>query len=66
MWRKLQIQTNTEPPPGFNIELAEDPSIKSGLTQEAVEDEEISLPGGESLALDPAGDKISILGYDIS
>ena len=39
--RKLQAQTKTVPLPGFNISPAEDPSIISGLTQEAVEDEDI-------------------------
>ena len=43
--RKIQSQTNTAPPPGFNIASVEEPSITSGLTQETVEDEDISLLG---------------------
>ena len=53
--RKLKAFTKTAPPPGFNIELAEDLSIKSGLVQEVVEDEDISLLDGASLALEPEG-----------
>ena len=49
-------------PPGFNIAPSEDPSIASLITQEVVEDEDISLLGGASLALDPAEDYISLLG----
>ena len=49
-------------PPGLNIAPAEDPSITPGLTQEAVEYEDILLLGGTSLTLDPAGDDISLLG----
>ena len=56
--RKLQARTNKVPPPGFNIEPAKDPSMKSGLTQESSEDEDASLLGGASLALDPSGDDI--------
>ena len=64
--RKLQTQTNTTPLPGFNIAPAEDPSITSVLTQEAVEDEDMSLLVGSSLALDPAGDDISLLDNETS
>ena len=63
---KLQAQTNTAPPPGLNIEASEDPSITSGLAQEAVEDEDISLLGVASLAIDPAEDNISLLGDETS
>ena len=35
--RKLQTLKETAPPPGFNIELSEDPSITAGITQEAAE-----------------------------
>ena len=56
--RKLQAQTKTAPSPGFNIAPDEDPCIISGLTQEDVEDEYISLLGGASLAIDPAEDDI--------
>ena len=56
--RKLQVQTNTAPPAGFNISPTEDPSITSGLTKEYVEGEDISLLGGSSLALEPEGDNI--------
>ena len=51
--RKLQARTKTAPPPGFNIALVEDPSITSVLTQKSVENEYISLLGGESLYFDP-------------
>ena len=51
----------TAPLPGFNIAPADDPSVTSGLKQEAVEDEDISLLGEASLALDPSGDNISLL-----
>ena len=60
--RKLQTRTKAAPPPGFNISPDEDPYITSGLTQEYVEDEDISILGGALLALDPAGDNISLLG----
>ena len=49
-------------PPGLNIAPVEYPSIKSGLNQETSEDNDDSLLGGASLALDPAGDDISFLG----
>ena len=49
-------------PPGFNIAPVEEPSITSGLTQEAVEDEDISLLGGSPLALDQAREDISLIG----
>ena len=62
MGRKLQSLTKTAPTTGFNIAPSEDPPIKSGLTQEAVEDEDISLLGRASLALYSAGDDISLLG----
>ena len=35
--RKLQARKKTAPQPGFNISLAEEPSITSRLTQEAIE-----------------------------
>ena len=60
--RKLQAQTGIAPPPCLNIAPSEDPSITLGLTQEAVEYENISLMGGASLAFDPAGYDISLLG----
>ena len=63
---KLQAWTMTESPPGINIAPAEYPSIASGLNQEAAEDYDASLLGGGSLALDPAGDNISILGDESS
>ena len=47
---------------GFNIAPDETPPITSGLTQEYVEYEDISLLGGASLALEPAEDNISLLG----
>ena len=53
MGRKIQAQKKTATPPGFNTEPAKYPSIKSGLTQEASEDEYDSLLGGLSLYLDP-------------
>ena len=59
---KLQAWTKIALPPGFNIAPSEDPSIASLITQEVVEDEDISLLGGASLALDPAEDYISLLG----
>ena len=34
--RKLKTQKNTASPPGFKIAPAEDPSMTSGLTQEAL------------------------------
>ena len=33
--RKLQAWKNTAPPQGFNIALAKEPSLTSGITQEA-------------------------------
>ena len=59
---KLQAQTNTAPPSGFNIAPDKYSSITSGLTQEAAEDYDDSLLGGASFALDPEGDYISLLG----
>ena len=59
--RKLKIQKNTAPPPGFNIAPSKYSSITSGLTQEADEYEYVSLLGVSSLALDLAGDNISLL-----
>ena len=64
--RKPQAQTNTAPPPGFNIAPSEDPYITSVLTQKDSEDEDDSLLGGSYLALDKAGDNISLLGYKAS
>ena len=64
--RKIQTRTKTAHLPGFNIAPAEYPSITSGLTQEAVEDEDVLLLGGVSLALIPAGDDISLLGDETS
>ena len=63
---KLKVQTNIEYPQGLNIAPAKDPSIGSGINQEAAEDYDASLLGGGSLALDPAGDNISILGDESS
>ena len=60
MGRKLQARKNTSSPPGFNIAPAEDPTITSGLTQGAPEDEDDSLMGGAYLTLDPEGDDISL------
>ena len=54
------------PPPGLNIAPDEDTSITSGLTQEVVEDEDIQLLGGASLAHDPEEDDISLLGNKTS
>ena len=54
------------PPPDLNISPEKDPSITSGLTHEAAEDEDTSLLGGTSLALDPAGDNISLLSEEAS
>ena len=59
---KIQARTNTAPPPGFNIAPSEHPSITSGLTQEAAEDDDASLLGRAYLALDLVGDDISLLG----
>ena len=53
---------NTLSPTGFNISPSKDPLITSGLTQEDVDDEYISILRRVSLALDPAGDDISLLG----
>ena len=60
--RKLQAQTKTAPPSGFNIVPAEYSSITSGLTQVAAEDEYASLMGVALLDLNPEGDDILILG----
>ena len=59
--RKLQEQTNTYSPPGFNISPQKYLSITSGLTEEAAENEYASLLGRASLALDSEGDDIPIL-----
>ena len=64
--RKLQARKNTAPPPGLNIAPYKDPSITSGLTQEADEDEDASLIGRSYLVLDPAGGDISLLGEEAS
>ena len=58
--RKLKSQTKIEPPPGFNISRSKYPSITSVITQEAAEYGDDSLLGGASLALDLAGDDISL------
>ena len=42
---KLQAQTNTAPPSGFNKAPDKDSSITSELLQEAIEDEEILTTG---------------------
>ena len=47
--------------PGFNIALYKYPSIKSRLTQDAAEYEDISLLGVVSIALYPAEDDIKSL-----
>ena len=60
--RKLQTWTKTEPLPGFNIAPNKYPSITLDLTLEGAEYEDNSLLGGESLALDPSGGNISLLG----
>ena len=64
--RKLQSHTKTTSPPGHNIAQSKDPSITSGLTQEAAEDEDISILGRASLALDPERVNIPFLGYEDS
>ena len=48
--------------PGINIAPEKDPSITSGLTHDASEDDYYSLLGGASLAIDPAVDIRSLLG----
>ena len=53
-------------PKVINIVPAKDPFIPLGITQEADEDEYASLLDKAYLALDPAGDNISILGDDAS
>ena len=58
---KLQTRTKKAPPPGFNIAPAKYPFITSGLTEEDVEDEDISLLRIASLAIEPSGDNISLL-----
>ena len=63
---KLKAWTKTAPPPGFNISPSEDPYNTSGLTHEAVEDEDISLLGEASLAFDPEEDDISLLENETS
>ena len=63
---KLQAQKNTEYPTGFNTTADEDPSITSGLTQEAAEEDDASLLGGASLYIDRTGDDISLLSDDAS
>ena len=63
---KLQTWKKTVPPPGFNIALDRDPSITSGCTQEVAEYEDASILGRASLALEPTGDNISLLGNDAS
>ena len=59
--RKPQAQKKTVSIPGLNIAPAKDPSIISGLTQEAAEDEDDSLLGGAYLSLDSACEYISLL-----
>ena len=51
-------------PPGLNIAPSEDPSITSCLTQEAAEDDYMSLLGGASLSIDPSRYNIFLLGGD--
>ena len=50
----------------LNIAPAKNTSITSGLTCDAAEDDDVYLLGGLSLALDPAGDNISLLGENLS
>ena len=64
--KKFQARTKTMSPQGLNIAPANHTSITSGLTQEAAEYDDASLLGGESLALDPEGERISLLGDDAS
>ena len=61
--RLFHAWIKTVSPPYSNIAPEKDPSIKSGITQESDEDKESLLLVGESLALDLAGDDISLLGY---
>ena len=56
--RKLKARINTTPPSGFNREPAKDTYITLVITQEDVEDEDISLLGRSSLALELAGDAL--------
>ena len=63
----MQAREKTESPPGLNIEPDEDTLITSGLTSDDDEDDDdTSLLGGASIALDPAEDKIYIIGENTS
>ena len=64
--RKFQAQENVASPPGLNTVPSKDTSITSGITREATKDDDDSLLCGAPLALDQAGDNISLLGDDTS
>ena len=66
MGSKFQSQANTVSPPGLNIAPAKDHSITSSLIRDASKDDDAFILGGSSLALDPAGEYISILGDNTS
>ena len=52
--RKPHLRKKTDNPKDLNIAPDEELFIASGLTQEAAEDEDISLLDGASIALDPS------------
>ena len=60
--RKLQALAKTEYPPGIDIAPSNNPSITSFLTLDDAIDDDASLLGGSSLAIDPAVDDVSLLG----
>ena len=64
--RKLQAQANTASPLGIDITSSKYPSTASGITSDNSEDDYSSLLGGESLALDPGGEDISLVGNNLS
>ena len=55
-----------ESPLGLNIAPADDPSITSGITHDADENDYYSLLDRLFLAIDTESDDVSLLGYDVS
>ena len=56
----------SESPLGLNIAPADDPSITSGLTHDADENDYYSLLDRVFLDIDTESDDVSLLGYNVS
>ena len=61
---QLQARTKTVSTPGLTIAPTKDPEINAGRNQESDKYDDASLLGRASLARDPEGDDIFLLGDD--